>query len=41
MRLVTEQRARELIDRHLVADGWTVQDKKTLNLFEVQGVAPS
>jgi type I restriction enzyme, R subunit len=38
-RLAAEQRARVLIDRQLTAAGWTVQDKKDLNLFAAQGVA--
>jgi len=38
-RLAAEQRARVLIDRQLVDAGWSVQDKKDLNLFASQGVA--
>jgi len=38
-RLAAEQRARVLIDRQLVDAGWSVQDKKDLNLYASQGVA--
>ncbi|MFZ1576820.1 MAG: DEAD/DEAH box helicase family protein, partial [Nostocoides sp.] len=38
-RLAAEQRARVLIDRQLSAAGWSVQDKKDLNLFAAEGVA--
>ena len=38
-RLAAEQRARVLIDRQLTDAGWSVQDKKDLNLFAAQGVA--
>ncbi len=38
-RLAAEQRARVLINRQLVDAGWSVQDKKDLNLFASQGVA--
>ncbi|MDE9365687.1 type I restriction-modification enzyme R subunit C-terminal domain-containing protein [Luteipulveratus sp. YIM 133132] len=38
-RLAAEQRARVLIDQQLTDAGWSVQDKKTLNLFAAQGVA--
>ena len=38
-RLAAEQQARVLIDRQLVDAGWSVQDKKALNLFADQGVA--
>ena len=38
-KLAAEQRARVLIDRQLVDAGWSVQDKKDLNLFAAQGVA--
>ena len=34
-----EQRARVLIDAQLAAAGWSVQDKKNLNLFASEGVA--
>ena len=37
-RLAAEQRARVLIDRQLADAGWSVQDKKDLNLYE-DGVA--
>lgn len=35
-RLAAEQRARVLIDRQLVEAGWSVQDRKNLNLFAGQ-----
>ncbi|MFC4785238.1 type I restriction endonuclease subunit R [Nocardioides sp. MAHUQ-72] len=38
-RLAAEQRARKLIDTQLAQAGWTVQDKKDLNLFAGPGVA--
>lgn len=38
-RLAAEQRARVLIDRQLDDAGWSVQDKKALNLFASEGVA--
>lgn len=38
-RLAAEQRARVLIDRQLDDAGWSVQDKKALNLFAAEGVA--
>ena len=38
-RLAAEQRARVLIDRQLSAAGWSVQDKKDLNLFAAEGIA--
>jgi len=38
-RLAAEQRARVLIDRQLADAGWSVQDKKDLNLFAANGVA--
>ena len=38
-RLAAEQRARVLIDRQLADAGWSVQDKKDLNLYASQGVA--
>ncbi len=38
-RLAAEQRARALIDRQLADAGWSVQDKKDLNLFAAQGIA--
>ena len=38
-RLAAEQRARVLIDRQLADAGWSVQDKKALNLFAGQGIA--
>ena len=38
-RLAAEQRARVLIDRQLGEAGWSVQDKKAMNLFAAQGVA--
>lgn len=39
LRLAAEQRARLLIDCQLADAGWSVQDKKDLNLFAAQGVA--
>ncbi len=39
VQLAAEQRARVLIDRQLVDAGWSVQDRKDLNLFACQGVA--
>lgn len=38
-RLAAEQRARVLIDRQLTAAGWSVQDRKDLNLVAHRGVA--
>ena len=38
-RLAAEARARVIIDRQLADAGWSVQDKKNLNLFAAQGVA--
>ena len=38
-RLPAEARARVLIDRQLEAAGWSVQDKRSMNLFAAQGVA--
>ena len=38
-RLPAEARARLLIDRQLTAAGWSVQDRKALNLFATRGVA--
>ncbi|OLT21265.1 DEAD/DEAH box helicase [Ornithinimicrobium sp. CNJ-824] len=38
-RLAAEQRARLLIDRQLTDAGWSVQDKKDLNLFAANGIA--
>ena len=38
-RLAAEQRARVLIDRQLTDAGWSVQDKKSLNLIAHPGVA--
>ncbi len=38
-RLPAEQRARVLIDRQLRDAGWSVQDRKEMNLFAGQGVA--
>ncbi len=38
-RVAAEARARALIDRQLTEAGWTVQDKKMMNLFAAQGVA--
>ena len=35
----TEASARENIDRHLMAGGWLIQDKKALNLSAARGVA--
>jgi type I restriction enzyme R subunit len=37
--LAAEQRARVLIDRQLADAGWSVQDKRSLNLFAATGVA--
>ncbi len=37
--LAAEQRARVLIDRQLTDAGWSVQDKKDLNLYAAHGVA--
>jgi len=37
--LAAEQRARVLIDGQLTGAGWSVQDRKDLNLFAGQGVA--
>ncbi|MBD3778444.1 MAG: DEAD/DEAH box helicase family protein [Micrococcales bacterium] len=37
--LAAEQRARVLIDSQLAAAGWTVQDRRDLNLFAGTGVA--
>ena len=37
--LAAEQRARVLIDRQLAEAGWSVQDKKSLNLIASDGVA--
>ena len=38
--LAAEQRARVEIDRQLIAAGWSVQDRKSLNLFAPQrGIA--
>lgn len=37
--LAAEQRARVLIDRQLAAAGWSVQDKKSLDLIHHDGVA--
>jgi len=39
LRLRAEQRARVLIDRQLRDAGWSVQDKRDLNLFASRGVA--
>lgn len=39
LQLAAEQRARVLIDRQLADAGWSVQDKKDLNLFASDGVA--
>ncbi len=39
LRLQAEQRARGLIDRQLKDAGWSVQDKRDLNLFASRGVA--
>jgi len=38
-RFAAEALARVLIDRQLNCAGWSVQDKKPLNLFAAQGVA--
>lgn len=38
-RLAAEQRARVLIDEQLRAAGWSVQDRRSMNLFAAQGVA--
>jgi type I restriction enzyme R subunit len=38
-RLAAEARARVVIDRQLTDAGWSVQDKKAMNLFAGQGVA--
>lgn len=38
-RLAAEARARVLIDRQLTDAGWSVQGKKSMNLFASQGVA--
>ncbi|WP_375502141.1 DEAD/DEAH box helicase family protein [uncultured Jatrophihabitans sp.] len=38
-RVAAEARARVLIDRQLSEAGWSVQDKKAMNLFATQGVA--
>lgn len=38
-RPAAEQRARVLIDSQLVAAGWSVQDRRELNLFAALGVA--
>lgn len=38
-RLAVEQRARVLIDRQLADAGWSVQDKKDLNLYATGGIA--
>ncbi len=38
-RLAAEQRARVRIDAQLVAAGWTVQDRRSLDLFAGQGIA--
>jgi len=38
-RLAAEQQARVLIDRQLADAGWSVQDKRDLNLFASSGVA--
>ena len=37
--LAAEQRARVIIDRQLTDAGWSVQDKKNLNLFAGAGIA--
>ena len=34
-----EQRARDRIDRKLIAAGWVIQDKKAINLNAGPGVA--
>ncbi len=39
VQLAAEQRARVLIDRQLTDAGWSVQDRKHLNLFAGQGIA--
>jgi type I restriction enzyme R subunit len=36
-KLAAEQRARVLIDRQLADAGWSVQDKKSLNLIAHRG----
>ncbi|GAA3620232.1 type I restriction-modification enzyme R subunit C-terminal domain-containing protein [Marihabitans asiaticum] len=36
--MAAEQRARVLIDRQLADAGWSIQDKKELNLFAAEGV---
>ena len=38
-RLAAEARSRVLIDRQLGEAGWSVQDKKAMNLFASPGVA--
>lgn len=38
-RFAVEQRARVLIDRQLTDEGWSVQDKRDLNLFAGDRVA--
>jgi type I site-specific restriction endonuclease len=38
-RIAAEARARALIDRQLTDAGWSVQDKRAMNLFAAQGVA--
>lgn len=38
-RLAAEARARVLIDRQLSEAGWSIQDKRAMNLFAAQGVA--
>ena len=38
-RVAAEARARVLIDRQLVEAGWSVQDKRAMNLFAARGVA--
>jgi len=38
VQLAAEQRARALIDRQLADAGWSVQDRKDLNLFAGPGV---
>ncbi|GAA4156179.1 DEAD/DEAH box helicase family protein [Leifsonia shinshuensis] len=38
-RLPAEARARVLIDQQLTAAGWSVQNRKELNLFSAQGIA--
>lgn len=37
--MAAEQRARALIDAQLAQAGWSVQDRRNLNLFAAQGVA--